>query len=86
MGRSKQPKPKEDRLQEGIHLLRQLKEAGIKDHTLSYMTLKQHITNWIQTGDPFEDKISMEEYQRTAEISLPRYTNRIAEITLKVHR
>lgn len=86
MGKTKDPKPIEDRLREGIHLLRQLKEAGIKDHTLSYMTLKQHITAWIKTGEPFEDKIPMEEYQRIAEINLPRYTNRTADIILKVNR
>ncbi len=86
MGKQKEPKPKEERLQEGITLLKQLKEAGIKDHTMSYLRIKQQITEWIQTGEPFEEKIPMEEYGRIAEIALPRYTNRIAEIQLKVKR
>ena len=86
MGKQKDLKPKEERLQEGITLLKQLKEAGIKDHTMSYLRIKQQITEWIKTGDPFEEKISMEEYGRVAEVSLPRYTNRVAEIQLKVKR
>lgn len=86
MGKQKQPKPKEERLQEGITLLKQLKEAGIKDHTMSYMRIKQQITEWINTGDPFEDKIPMDEYGRVAEMALPRYNNRVAEIQLKVKR
>jgi uncharacterized protein YaeQ len=84
MGKPKEPKTKEDRLQEGITLLKSLKDAGIKDHTLSYMTLKQRITHWIHTGEPYEDAISMEEYGRMAEVALPRYNNRVAEIHLKV--
>jgi hypothetical protein len=86
MGKHKPPKPKEERLQEGITLLKSLKDAGIKDHTLSYMTLKQRITDWIHTGEPYEDSIPMEEYGRIAEVALPRYNNRVAEIHLKTKK
>ena len=86
MGQPKQPKTKEERLNEGITLLKSLKDAGIKDHTLSYMTLKQHITHWINTGEPYEENLPMEEYGRTAEVALPRYNNRVAEIHLKVNK
>lgn len=86
MGKPKEPKGQEDRLREGIYLLTHLKTTGIKEHTLSYMTLKQHITAWIKTGEPFEDHIPLQEYQRMAHLQLPRYTNRVAELTLKAHR
>lgn len=86
MGKPKEEKAQRDRLNEGITLLTQLKNAGIKEHTMSYLQIKQKISEWIKTGIPFEDKIEMEEYGRVAEIALPRYNNRIAEIQLKVKR
>jgi hypothetical protein len=86
MGKPKEQKEKGERLQEGITLLKQLKEAGIKDHTMSFLMLKQKITEWVTSGDAFEGKIEMEEYGRIAEVDLPKYNNRIAEIKLKVKR
>jgi hypothetical protein len=83
MGKAKEPKGKEERLQEGIHLLNQLKERGFKPSSMGYLTIKQHITDWIQTGEPFEDTLRLDDYNSTAEITLPRYTNRTAGIHLK---
>jgi len=83
MGKPKQPKTKEERLQEGISLLRQLKETGIRDHSMSYMEIKKQITDWIQTGEPYEDVIPFPEYGRVAEVCLPRYNNRAADIRLR---
>jgi hypothetical protein len=82
----KQEKTKEERLQEGITLLKSLKEAGIKEKTLSYMTLKKHITEWITTGKTYEEVLQMEEYGRMAVLSLPRWNNRVAELTLKIKK
>lgn len=86
MGKPKDPKAQEDRLREGIHLLTHLKTAGIKENSMGYMALKQHITTWIKTGEPFEALVPLPEYQRMAHLQLPKYTNRVAEITLKAHR
>lgn len=83
MGKPKQPKPQADRLQEGIALLTQLKEAGVKDHTMTYLQIKQRITDWVRTGEPYEDTLDAPEFGRVAELTLPRYTNRVAEIRLK---
>ena len=84
MGKTKEPKTKKERLQEGITLLTQLKEAGIKDHTLTYLQIKRQITEWITTGESYEETLDAPEFGRIAEISLPRYNNRTADIRLKV--
>jgi hypothetical protein len=84
MGKTKQPKPQSDRLREAVSLLTQLKEAGIRDNSVAYLQTKQAITNWVKTGEPFEDTIDYSEYGRTAHLQLPRYDNRAADIQLKV--
>jgi len=83
MGRPKELKSQSDRLQEGITLLNQLKDAGVKDHTMTYLHIKQRISYWVRTGEPYEDTMDAPEFGRVAELVLPRYTNRIAEIRLK---
>ena len=84
MSQPKEPKTQKERLEEGIALLTQLKEAGIKDNTMIYLQIKKEITNWITTGKPYEDTMDAPELGRVAEISLPRYNNRVADIRLKV--
>lgn len=84
MGRPKQPKPQADRLREAVSLLTQLRDAGIRENSVAYLQTKQIITAWVNTGDPYEDMIDYSEYGRTGHLSLPRYTNRAADIQLKV--
>jgi hypothetical protein len=84
MGKPKEPKPQTDRLQEGISLLKQLKEAGIRENTLSYLQTKQAITEWVKTGEPYEGTIDYSEYGRFGYLQLPRYTNKAADIQLKI--
>lgn len=84
MGRSKEPKPQADRLREAVSLLTQLKEAGIRDNSVAYLQTKQAITNWVRTGEPYEDTIDYSEFGRIGHLQLPRYTNRAADIQLKV--
>jgi hypothetical protein len=84
MGKPKQPKTQEDRLREGVSLLTQLRETGIKEHSMSYLQTKQAISAWVKTGEPYEDSLDFSEYGRVAHICLPRYTNRAADIQLKV--
>jgi hypothetical protein len=84
MSQPKEPKTQKMRLEEGIALLTKLKETGMKDNTMIYLRIKKEITNWITTGKPFDDVLDAPEFGRVAEISLPRYNNKVAEICLKV--
>lgn len=84
MGKVKKEKTKEERLQEGISLLKQLKDTGMKDHSMTYLQIKQYVTDWIQTGTPLEESFHAPDYKRIVELSFPRYNNRAADIRLKV--
>jgi uncharacterized protein YaeQ len=86
MGRPKIQKTKEERLREGISLLTQLKETGMKENTIIFQQLKKQITDWISTGEPYEESIDAPECGRTVMISLPRYNNRAGDIRLKVRQ
>jgi hypothetical protein len=86
MGKVKIIKPKEDRVKEGISLLKQLKDNGVQDHSLGFIELKTKISEWISGEDGWEGKISFSEYGRMAEVELPKYNNRAAGINFKVKK
>ena len=83
---AKKDKTKEDRLKEGLSLLNQLKTNGVRANSLSFLDLKQKISLWIETGDPWDGTVPFPEYQREAIVSLPKYDNRAAGINFKVKK
>ena len=86
MGKPKEVKPKEERLKEGIALLKQLRDGGIQEHSLGYLELKNKITEWVSNQDSWEGNIPFTEYGRIAEVELPKYTNRAAGLNFKVKK
>lgn len=84
MGKVKVPKTKQERVQEGISLLTQLREAGVKELFGGFQELKHKISEWVNTGDPWEGTISFQEHGRIADVQLPRYNNRAAGIHFRV--
>lgn len=79
----KREKPKEERLKEGLSLLTQLKEGGVRGNSLGFLALKQQISSWIDTGIPWDGTIPFTEYGREAVVSLPKYNNRAAGLNFK---
>ena len=76
-------KPKEDRLKEGISLLKQMKDL-IKDYLHpNYLELKQVISTWVNDGKAYDGRIEFYDYDRYAEISLPRTANKAATLAFK---
>jgi len=86
MGKAKTIKPKEERLKEGINLLKQLKDNGVKEYSLGFIELKDKISEWVKSEDGWEGTISFSDYGRIAEVDLPKYTNRSAGINFKVKK
>ena len=86
MGKVKNIKSKEDRVKEGINLLKQLRDNGVKEHSLGFIDLKTKISEWISGEDGWEGDISFSEYGRIAEVDLPKYDNRAAGINFKVKK
>ena len=86
MGKPKEIKSKEDRLKEGLNLLKQLRDAGVKEQSYGYIELKGHVSEWISGDGSWDGMIDFSDYGRMAEVSLPRYDNRAAGINFKVKR
>lgn len=80
----KRDKTKEERLKEGISLLTQLKNGGVRANALSFLDLKQKISGWVDDGLPWEGTVPFPEYGREAVVSLPKYNNKAAGIHFKV--
>ena len=76
-------KPKEDRLKEGISLLKQMLELIHDDEHPGYVELKKVITTWIHDGKAWDGKIEFKDHWRYAEVSLPRSANRAATVAFK---
>lgn len=86
MGNGKQIKAKEDRLKEGIAILKQLRDAGVKEHSVGYIDLKTKISEWVNSENSWDGTIDFSEYGRVADVELPRYDNRAAGINFKVKK
>ena len=86
MGKVKQIKSKQDRLSEGINILKQLQEAGVRDYSLGFVELKTKISEWVSGEDGWEGTISFSDYGRIAEVDLPKYDNRAAGLNFKVKK
>jgi hypothetical protein len=80
---AKKEKSKEDRLKEGLSLLNQLTTNGVRANSLSFMDLKQKISAWVASGEPWDGTVPFPEYGREAIVSLPKYDNRAAGINFK---
>lgn len=80
----KKEKTKQERLGETIHLLTQLQTNGVRSNSLGYLSLKQRLTAWVESGIPEDFTVPFREYGREAVVSLPRYNNRAAGINFNV--
>lgn len=86
MGKVKQIKRKEDRLKEGINILKQLRDNGVKEYSLGFEELKTKISEWVSSEDGWDGTISFSEYGRVAEVDLPKYDNRSAGLNFKIKK
>lgn len=86
MGKVKELKTKEERVKEGISLLTQLRQAGVKEQFGGFQELKTRISEWVNTGEPWEGSVSFFEHGRVAEVELPKYNNRAAGLHFKVKK
>jgi hypothetical protein len=83
---TKTEKPMEERLKEGISLLKQLLDIVKHEETEGYSEVKKVITDWIKTGTPWDGRIEFPWYSRVAEISLPRSAKLAATLAFKVKK
>ena len=76
-------KTKEDRVKEGIHILNQLKEAGVAQSSGGFVQLREQISTWVSIGKAWDGRIEFPEYGRYAMVELPKSANISAKLAFK---
>jgi hypothetical protein len=77
-------KSKSDRLAEGVSILTQLRDGGVRKNSLGFLLLKREITTWVDKGVLWEGSIPFEEYGREAIVWLPSHGKKAATLHFKV--
>jgi hypothetical protein len=77
-------KPKEERLKEGVSLLKQLRDIIKNDKVMPYIEVKGIITEWIEDGKEYSGRVDFESIGRYAELFLPRTASKAATLAFKV--
>jgi hypothetical protein len=78
-------KEKSERVKEGVHLLKQLLDAGVK-RSGSFEDLKKKIDEWILSGEAWAGKVRFEEYGRVAEVVLPSKSGVTASLVFRIQK
>jgi len=77
-------KTKEERVKEGITILKALLKTGIDSEDSGSKSIKKVISEWVNTGEEFTGVIPFARYDRNAHITLPKYAGKNATAVLKV--
>jgi len=76
-------KTKEDRLKEGMHVLNQLKEAGVLPSSGGFIELRTQVSEWVTSGKSWDGRIEFPEYGRYALVELPKSAKVSASLAFK---
>lgn len=73
----------EERVKEVVNVLRQLQDYGVASDTSGYDALKERMTTYIKTGDPWIGRVPLPEINKVAHLLLPRRARDAIQLTLK---
>ena len=76
-------KPKEERLKEGLNILKQLMDAGVSNKAEPFIELQKRISEWVNTGKSWDGRIEFPEYGRYALVELPKSANVSSTLAFK---
>lgn len=79
-------KPKEERLAEGLELLRALLRTGVGEDEPAYIDMKSKISEWVKTGVSWEGRIDFPDHGRYAAIRLPKNSLNTATLAFKMKK
>ena len=79
-------KTKEERLAEGLELLRALLRTGVGDDESAYLDMKTKISEWVKTGVSWEGRIDFPDHARYAQIRLPKSSIGTATLAFKMKK
>ena len=85
MGGAQVPdKLREERVKEGVEVLRQLLGIGVTKEDPGYIATKALIDRWIAEGKRIEERVEFPRWRRRLELVLPRRADKAAEAVFKM--
>lgn len=81
---NKKEKTKEERVREGIELLRKLQEVGVSQYVVGWKDVQSAISTWVREGVAWHGKIKFPTMGRVAEIILPMTSGKVANMWFRV--
>lgn len=78
-------KTKEERLSEGLSLLKQMKEH-LDPEEEAFLEMKRVITQWINDGKAWDGRIDVPSYGRYIELALPKSATVAATLAFKLKK
>jgi hypothetical protein len=79
-------KSREERLSEGLELLRALLRTGVTEDEPAYLDMKTKISEWVKTGVSWEGRIDFPDHGRYAAIRLPKSSIGTATLAFKMKK
>jgi hypothetical protein len=76
-------KTKEDRLSEGLELLRALLGVNVSNADPAYLDFKDKVSDWVSTGKTWEGRIDFPNYNKYADVRLPKSSLTTATLSFK---
>jgi len=76
-------KSKEERVKEGITILKKLRGVGIPPMNFGIQTVQKKISEWVNSGSAIKEIISIPNYDRDAHLTLPQQKGQTAELVLR---
>ena len=76
-------KTKEDRLSEGLELLRALLGVNVSTADPSYLDFKSKVSEWVSSGKTWEGRIDFPNYGKYADVRLPKSSLTTATLAFK---
>jgi hypothetical protein len=77
-------KTKEERLREGLELLKGLRKVGIGADEPDFKSLQSKISEWVNTGVAWSGRIDFLDHGRYADVKLPQSKFKSATLAFKV--
>jgi hypothetical protein len=79
-------KSKEDRLSEGLEILRAIRGTGVGTEEVPFVELKTKISEWVDSGKNWEGRIDFVDHGRYAAVRLPKSSLTTATLAFKMKK
>lgn len=77
---------KEDRLSEGLEILRAIRGTGVGVDEPPFVELKTKVSEWVDTGKNWEGRIDFPDHGRYASVRLPKSSLTTATLAFKLKK